>query len=457
MSKRFLCLISGLLAALLLFAPAASAQGEFSFCPAFFAFADRYDAGESVSLALSGHVNKLLPFEAEELAIINSALDGASLTLTAARDASGAFALSRGGLPVLSFAYRDDLVAVNDEVLLLGPVGQEQLIPRQQADLWDCLKAIHASLPHMEQAVSLLAPVKAVSGTVISNIGSMREGRAYTLSAEAAQLFLTGMSALLPEASGMDAVKEAIALCSASGEITLTFYMDAHGDTVCCEGAGPLLIRETDHTFRFLIAMNDTGINCSFTASAAAGKGLYRVGLKAKVSEASSSQKDLSGSAEWTVRTDEGKYSLTGEAVLSSRARAEGDTLTGRITWTETDGGTERVYTLRPDLLFSADQGAGTLSLTQKKGDTTLFSMDLNAVLTMSQPVLQDAQTPNRVDAYASERIEDALLKAFAGQMAALDQQDMYLLTHALRSDAWMESTTDLQKVYSIFDFQVEE
>lgn len=61
------------------------------------------------------------------------------------------------------------------------------------------------------------------------------------------------------------------------------------------------------------------------------------------------------------------------------------------------------------------------------------------------------------MDAYATERIEDALLKAFAGQMAALDQQDMYLLTHALRSDAWMESTTDLQKVYSIFDFQVEE
>ncbi|MBE5786447.1 MAG: hypothetical protein E7324_02785 [Clostridiales bacterium] len=193
----------------------------------------------------------------------------------------------------------------------------------------------------------------------------------------------------------------------------------------------------------------DKGGYFSLSLPATKGKNTLKFTFSGKLTQ-KDTQRTLALESTYSRTLDGESASFTLEGSLKNAIKTDKETWSGKITLTEKTGGVSSVWTLTPALTFTDDGLQGEMALQQKQNKTTLLKAAVALSLRQGQPLdppmpesAQDLRSLQEANARALVLPEMVpLTRALMLLIVQLPEETRNLLTHEMRTDAWMNGPT---------------
>lgn len=192
----------------------------------------------------------------------------------------------------------------------------------------------------------------------------------------------------------------------------------------------------------------DKGGYISLALPAVKGKNNFKVSLTGKLT-VKDNQRTLALEAAYTRKYEDDSRSISLEGSLKNTIKDKDEAWSGKLTLTDNQNGVSDVWTLSPVLSFDESGLQGNIALRQKRDKETLLQGALMLHLRTSVPLeppvtlmtAKDLRTLSEENARAVVSAEIVpLTRAFMQLLAPLPEESRALLTHDLRTDAWMNA-----------------
>lgn len=193
----------------------------------------------------------------------------------------------------------------------------------------------------------------------------------------------------------------------------------------------------------------DKGGYLSIKMPAVKGKNNLTVQLSLSQTQAKSGTRTLKVDGSYKRRMDDVTESGTLKVNLRNTVKNDDERWSGTVTASQTKDGVKTTYTFKPDLKFTAEGLAGPIAVQRSVKGKTNMKATVQVSLKEAVPAelegadtAQDLRGMSEKEAQAAVREElPELIQVVARWMAELPEDVRALLTHELRTDAWMNMT----------------
>ena len=457
----FLCAAAILLAG-------GGARAEFS--PRYAALA----AGKGMAIELSARFETMDPLSKQSLEVVNDWLSRLRLILSLQE--TPAHSLLRGealldGQELFSVisqrqqAYTLTAFSPSDNAYLTDPDAPDalSLLTEKNAALLnpvDLYRAYVSLAPALYPLLGGIVPPKVSrDSTSIKNASASASYENYTLNAEEMNAAWPDILALLLPAlkeawadqpQRYEQAAELLRALEFSGECRFKRFLDKEQGDMGLQFTGRAARGEDVRKVTLFGGYTPgRGGYLSLALPAVSGKNNFKITFTGKLTQKSeSSTLTLEGSYTRSFNGESESASLEGD--LKNTIKNGDETWSGKVTVQENRGGVKAVWTVSPKLLFDNDGLHGTIGLQKKsgsavklKGEVTVNARGLEDMLAPAVDSAKDLRGMERARARAVVMEEmTSFTRVMTRLMAGLPEEARLLLTHDLRTDAWMNGPT---------------
>ena len=445
----------------LCFAPA-SAWAEFS------PLLTSLTQGKGIHADVSGSLDALDPLTAQSLTAVNSWLSRLRVSLDVGNGGDSA-ALSMDGDPLFSVridrtqagtltafspsggAYWTD--ADGKDALRLLSGGEDWLIPSPTLLPAFYLNLAQQLYPLLAEAVT---PRTVQDSTSVKNALSSQSYVNYVFKdGELNEIWPQVLEILLPllretltdQPAWYAAAERYLTTATFSGECRFKRLLDKSGGDMGLQFTGQMEAEGLDKRKITLFGgfTPDRGGYVSLSLPAVKGKNTLKITFGAKLT-VNGSVNTLTFDGSFTRTLNGASVSAEMEGSLKNTVKNGGEQWSGKVTATIQDSGGKTVWTISPALTGANDTLSGTVTVQKKVGSAVKLkgTVRLSLSPTAEPPALSAENAANlRGLDEAAARAQvlqemTPLSRVFLRLMAALPDDERILLTHDLRTDAWM-------------------
>lgn len=441
-----------------------SARAEFS--PRMAAL----DKETGVTLTLSAQAESLKPLSASSLETVNRFLADAALTLAARETEQGLLTRAEwtsGGETVFALTRQDRR---NGTLTVFSPSGGAYLTAPGGRDALALLTGTEWEIPDwtgLPGAYRRLAPalydqLKAYAeprltreGTSIKNAQSAAAYETYLLKGGAMnEAWPDVVKTLLPIVSETLAGQSAeyartetlLRALEFAGDLRVKRFLDKEGGDMGLQVTGqaglPGDLRKVTLFGGFTMGR---GGYLSLALPAVSGKNTLRLTLGGKLTEKNNTR-TLSIEGSYSRNQDGRATAASLEASFKNVMQDGSETWSGKATLAITENKRKTTWTAVPRLTFTDAGLSGAVNVQKKEGSALSIQAALQVSLTPGAHIALPEGTATRDLRWTSESKAQAavagelpaLSRLVAGWMARLPEEERVLLTHDLRTDAWM-------------------
>ena len=431
-------------------------------------FSPRYTAlmkEEGITLTLSGNLESMTTVGQDTLTSLNDWLSRCEYTLTAGKDSligirmddETVFSIAtqrKGGYILTSFTPSNTAYLTTDEQgdMLSAALGAQTDIP----DFSRFPSAYQSVVPKLYDILGKIKEPKAVKErTSIKYASASQSYMNYVLTdgemnehwEEILSVILPALSDIMTEQPALYVkTRDTLRALTFQGECRFKRFLDKDGEDMGMQFTAQA---EKDGDLRKVTLFggytDHKGGYFSLNLPAVTGKNTLKITLAAQET-LKNNKGTLTLEGTYSRRLNDSNVEATLDGTLKNTLSDDSEKWSGKVTVNQTENKVKTVWTLTPDLEFTAEGLKGTVTINEKQGSKNILKANVHVSLSPMQEI-EFAQAGSALDLreVPQNRIYEAALdelnplsELLVQLIGDLSEEDQAHLLHDLRTDSWM-------------------